>query len=1116
MLDYPYQIYGSVRAATPLQSRALFLLGKTMKFVALDLNLFRRLSRAYAAMVCAAAIAFATGCATQTQRSGDVVANAACDGINTLPDSAAGARLDMAPSMLAKIRELAKTDNAGVCAMPTEQRAKVMLAHRSSLRNPDRKTFRSTEKEFIKNWDRDEYGRLPTAESVLGADRARRGLFLDATSSKAKAAGISASRWEFIGPGNIGGRIRAMLIDPRNSNRLIVGSASGGIWISENAGASYRAANDFLGNLAIGSLAFDPNNPNVIYAGTGEFSSGLLGIGIFKSSDGGNSWNFLPSASSSVSTDWSFTNRIAVSQADSNLVLAATWNGLYRSENAGASWVKVPSLAMRVLDVQFDPNNADNVVAGGDDGFMYFSRDAGASWTKTAALVTTLTGRGDGTRKTARAEIAFAKSTPNLVYISLDNNKGDVWKSEDAGATWAFVSNPKHLNEQGDYDNAIWVSPIDSSHVLVGGLDLHRSIDGGTNFTKISDWRTAGTGLPQPHADHHVIVSGPNYSAATPVVYFGNDGGVFRSNDIFSAGSSGTSSWVNLVNNLGVTQFYGGAGSRAAGGKIIGGTQDNGAVQLFSGTDWFRTAGGDGGFAAVDPVDDTTIYGEYVYASIHRRIGDSTRQFICAGISEALKNIDNSIYCGANNPGLDAPEANFIAPFILDPNNRNRMLVGANSLWISNNVKNAVPTWAAIKPPVAAATSRLFINAVAVYQRDSNIIWTGHNQGQVWKTTDGLAGSPNWTRVGAGVLPNSTVNRVTIDPDNANRVWVSYSGFSANRIWQTDDGGATWRSISTTLPAVTVHDLKRHPTQPNWLYAATANGVYTSEDGGASWNTTNDGPASVRVRELFFYDPSTLIAATYGRGMWRIKVDGAGPADYSDVWWAGQAENGWGMAINQKNQTQFITFYVYDAAGKPIWYAMTGGTWNANFTSYSGALYSPTSSPFSAYNAAAFNPGPPVGNATVTYTSNSTATLQYVINGQAGQKAMQRLQFGPVDNTPGLKVGDMWWGGTSQNGWGISITQQFRTLFGAWYTYDASGKVTWYTLSGGTWNGNTYSGTLYTAQSAPWLGVPYNAAAFSAIPVGSLSLSFMDANNANMTYTVNGITQTKPITRLAF
>jgi len=224
------------------------------------------------------------------------------------------------------------------------------------------------------------------------------------------------------------------------------------------------------------------------------------------------------------------------------------------------------------------------------------------------------------------------------------------------------------------------------------------------------------------------------------------------------------------------------------------------------------------------------------------------------------------------------------------------------------------------------------------------------------------------------------------------------------------------------------------------------------------------------------------------------------------------------MTVQQHGNTQFNVFFVYDGTGKPIWYAMPGGSWNSNFTVYSGGLAKPTSAPLGTYNSTQFNPGVQVGDMAITYTSASTAVLNYTINGIAGTKSIQRQLFGPTDNTPGLQVGDMWWGGTAQNGWGVSITQQFRTLFAAWYTYDQNGDVTWYTLPGGTWNGNTYSGTLATATSSPWLGSTYNPAAFTPAAMGTVSFAFSDANNAVMSYTFTagpfaGTTQTKQLVR---
>ena len=252
----------------------------------------------------------------------------------------------------------------------------------------------------------------------------------------------------------------------------------------------------------------------------------------------------------------------------------------------------------------------------------------------------------------------------------------------------------------------------------------------------------------------------------------------------------------------------------------------------------------------------------------------------------------------------------------------------------------------------------------------------------------------------------------------------------------------------------------------------------------------------------------------------KLSIPGvSGPNVYSDMWWVGESENGWGMSIQQHGQVQFNAMFVYDSAGKPIWYVLPGGTWNGDFTIYSGSLYQPVSAPLNNYNPAQFMVGQPVGNISINFTSASTAQLQYVINGIAGQKSIQRQVFGRGSSP--LTVGDMWWGSSTQDGWGISITQQQGILFGAWYTYGADGKATWYAMTDGTWTGNTYTGAFFSTLGSPWLGAAYNPGQLQLVPTGTISLNFSDANNASMTYTFTagpfaGTTQTKPIVRLAF
>ncbi len=249
-------------------------------------------------------------------------------------------------------------------------------------------------------------------------------------------------------------------------------------------------------------------------------------------------------------------------------------------------------------------------------------------------------------------------------------------------------------------------------------------------------------------------------------------------------------------------------------------------------------------------------------------------------------------------------------------------------------------------------------------------------------------------------------------------------------------------------------------------------------------------------------------------------VAASGPQDYTDMWWVGASENGWGVSITQHGLIQFIVLYVYDDNGKPIWYVLPNGTWNASQTAYTGQLYQPTSAPFSSYNTLQFNPfganGGPVGTATVTYNSANTATLSYTINGKSGTKSIQRQVFGADDGQPKLQVNDLWWAGPSENGWGMNIAQQGRVLFPVWYTYDSTGTTRFFAVPGGTWVGNTFTGDIYSTSSSAWLGANYIAANFIATKVGTMSLTFQDQGNALMNYTVNGVTQSKSIVRQPF
>jgi hypothetical protein len=195
---------------------------------------------------------------------------------------------------------------------------------------------------------------------------------------------------------------------------------------------------------------------------------------------------------------------------------------------------------------------------------------------------------------------------------------------------------------------------------------------------------------------------------------------------------------------------------------------------------------------------------------------------------------------------------------------------------------------------------------------------------------------------------------------------------------------------------------------------------------------------------------------------------------------------------------------------------MPGGQWNSDNSSYTGPLYIPSGSPWSGYDAARLNVGAPVGNATLSFDGSDRGRLVYEIRGVSGSKEIQRQTFGPPDTKAVASYGDLWWGGIEQNGWGLAIAQQFRTLFAVWYTYDDAGRTTWYVMSGGAWNGVTYSGALYRTSGSAWIGAAYDPGSFLTIPVGTMELAYAHERFGTMSYVIDGVAGSKTIRRQPF
>ena len=704
---------------------------------------------------------------------------------------------------------------------------------------------------------RDEYGRI----DPLAAGRARAGLRRALARPE-----VSPPRgaWKPRGIG-LAGRARSLVIHPARPDVMWLATGSGGVWKTDDGGASWRPLTDAIG-LPSGSLVLDPRNADHLYWGTGErFHAGGPGAGLWESTNGGESWMQMASTSS-----WPYVDAIVVSRRDPGLILASApgatsrESAIYRSTDAGASWRPSLQTDNVTFDLVADPSDPSRLVAAARQRFepsptntyVYLSTDAGETWKVSQGSKAPENGQGMN-----RMTLAFAPSDPKIVYAL---SKTGLLRSEDGGASFK-LRNASPPTGIALWTEALWVSPSDPSLLFVGGGGLTRSTDGGLTFTPNQNGG---------HVDTQQIVSAPAFDgAANRRLFVLNDGGIFVVEDALAASLT-----VRSLNaNLQTTEVWAAAGSAPAG-LLLSAVQDSAMQRIpIAGTGApIRGGEGDGACAIFDSENARLMYG--CAQALH-----PVRLDPDGGPGESLYQTLHDVQ------SMDALDANFVAPVLLDPGAPWRMLAGGHSLWKCENVRDAhqltnPAVWTEIKPRLtyAADFDENVLSSVAVAERDSNVIWAAYNAGRVFRTANGLSAAPRWETVDDNgeldPFPNRRPLRILIDREDARRVFVAFGGFSEDNLWVTTDGGATWTARAgvpgAALPPAPVWSMAQHPARRDTFYAGTELGVFQSEDAGATWRPISAGAFHVAAQDIgFVRGTTTLLVGTFGRGLWTLDTE---------------------------------------------------------------------------------------------------------------------------------------------------------------------------------------------------------------------------------------------------
>ena len=647
--------------------------------------------------------------------------------------------------------------------------------------------------------------------------------------------------WQNLGPidrpDNIGtgqpngnGRINSVAFHPEDEETIFIGAPAGGFWKTNDGGETWTSNTDDLPSLGVSAIAINPDNPDIMYIGTGDRDAGdALGVGVLKTFDGGETWEMFSNGMGDVTV-----GRLIMSPDNPDILLAATSSGIYKTTDGAVNWEEKQGGHFK--DIVLHPTDEDIIYAT-TSGNFYRSNDMGESWTQ---ITNGLPGGNRGT-------IAVTPAAPDYVYFVITNQRSfkGLYFSDDAGLSFteqsdspnimAYDCNGSGTGGQAWYDLDIAADPVNPNVIYVGGVNLFKSTDQGVTWDINAHW-TGDCGVPAVHADHHTL----EYNPLNNRLYSGNDGGIYWTDN-------GGEDWNEITSGLAISQVYRIGQSASVQDYVINGYQDNGTA-VYEASGWTTVMGGDGMDCLIDYSDPTYSYGEYYYGSIIRMSNNYYEGSIVGGISE---------------------DGAWVTPYILHETDPSTMFVGMTNVWRTNNVKESFTSgieWQKISNNIGSGKIGVLENSPA----NPDILYVGKSSA-FYRCDDANSDAPSFINLSSQVPGSGSINDIESHPVDENIVYAA----KGDGVYKSVDKGANWEDITGTLPEVSLNTIEFYENSQEALYLGTDVGIFYRDASMDDWIAFSDGfPATATVTDIeFYYEPGEpsedlVRASTYGRGLW--------------------------------------------------------------------------------------------------------------------------------------------------------------------------------------------------------------------------------------------------------